>query len=87
MQTSIDINASPQAVWDIVTDLDRMGEWVTIHGPAGSTARTSYKLTDHEGGSRFGYGDGELRTLPVTALGRFARASVRCRRRPRGARR
>jgi carbon monoxide dehydrogenase subunit G len=31
VHTSIDIAASPQRVWDLVTDLGRMGEWVSIH--------------------------------------------------------
>ena len=29
--TSIDIAAAPQAVWDVVMDPERLGEWVTIH--------------------------------------------------------
>ena len=29
--TSIDIQAPAEAVWDLVCDLDRMGEWVSIH--------------------------------------------------------
>lgn len=39
-------------------------------GPAGSTARTSYELTDHEGGTRFGY-DNEL-SLPGGKVGEAA---------------
>jgi uncharacterized protein YndB with AHSA1/START domain len=31
VSTSIDIGTSPDRVWDLVTDLDRLGEWVTIH--------------------------------------------------------
>jgi uncharacterized protein YndB with AHSA1/START domain len=31
LRTTIDINASPQTVWDIVTDLEQLGDWVTIH--------------------------------------------------------
>jgi uncharacterized protein YndB with AHSA1/START domain len=31
VQTSIDIDAPPQRVWDVVTDLERLGEWVSIH--------------------------------------------------------
>lgn len=29
--TSIDIAAPPMAVWDVVMDAERLGEWVTIH--------------------------------------------------------
>lgn len=29
--TSIDIAATPEAVWDVVMDAERLGEWVTIH--------------------------------------------------------
>jgi hypothetical protein len=29
--TSIDIAAPPEAVWDIVMDATRLGDWVTIH--------------------------------------------------------
>ena len=29
--TSIDIDAPPEAVWDIVMDAERLEEWVTIH--------------------------------------------------------
>jgi len=29
--TSIDIDAPPQAVWDVVMDAERLGDWVTIH--------------------------------------------------------
>lgn len=28
---SIDIDASPEAVWKVVMDPDRLGEWVSIH--------------------------------------------------------
>ena len=31
VSTSIDIGTAPDRVWDVVTDLDRLGEWVTIH--------------------------------------------------------
>ena len=38
VSTSIDIGTAPDRVWDLVIDLDRLGEWVTIHrelrGPA-----------------------------------------------------
>jgi carbon monoxide dehydrogenase subunit G len=29
--TSIEIDAPPQAVWDVVMDPTRLGDWVTIH--------------------------------------------------------
>jgi carbon monoxide dehydrogenase subunit G len=29
--TTIDIKASPEAVWDVVMDPERLQEWVTIH--------------------------------------------------------
>lgn len=31
VQTSIDIDAPVQRVWELVTDLERLGDWVTIH--------------------------------------------------------
>jgi len=31
VNTSIDINAPVQRVWDLATDLERLGEWVSIH--------------------------------------------------------
>jgi hypothetical protein len=31
VSTSIDIGTAPDRVWDLVIDLDRLGEWVTIH--------------------------------------------------------
>lgn len=31
VSTSIDINAPMQDVWEVATDLKRMGEWVSIH--------------------------------------------------------
>ena len=97
MQTTIQIAASPQAVWDVVMDAARLHEWVTIHrglgdhgrdhmqqtlclrgvhfhvdwtlaesdeprlavwegkGPARSKARTAYRLTASDGGTRFDY--------------------------------
>ena len=29
--TSIEIDAPPEAVWDVVMDAQRLGDWVTIH--------------------------------------------------------
>ena len=31
VHTSIDIDAPQQRVWDVATDLERLGEWVSIH--------------------------------------------------------
>jgi uncharacterized protein YndB with AHSA1/START domain len=31
VQTSIEIAAPVQRVWELVTDLERLGDWVTIH--------------------------------------------------------
>jgi uncharacterized protein YndB with AHSA1/START domain len=31
VSTTIDIGTAPDRVWDLVIDLDRLGEWVTIH--------------------------------------------------------
>jgi uncharacterized protein YndB with AHSA1/START domain len=31
VRTSIDIAASPERVWELVTDLNRLDEWVSIH--------------------------------------------------------
>jgi uncharacterized protein YndB with AHSA1/START domain len=31
VQTSIDIAAPVQRIWELVTDLGRLGDWVTIH--------------------------------------------------------
>jgi carbon monoxide dehydrogenase subunit G len=103
VSTSIDIDAPIQDVWDAAVDLQRMGEWVSIHrdfptpppsdisagtqfeqtlavagtpfliawtavevdgphtlswdgaGPAGTTAHTSYSLSEENGGTRFSY--------------------------------
>jgi uncharacterized protein YndB with AHSA1/START domain len=103
VRTSIDIDAPAQDVWDVITDLGRLGEWVSIHrdfpatppaevaagttfsqnlgvagtpfavdwvavevdgpqmlawegsGPAGTTARTVYRLAAENGGTRFSY--------------------------------
>lgn len=48
---SIHIDASPQKVWEMVMDPDRLGEWVTIH--RGLThadtgkARVGYRMDQH----------------------------------------
>jgi uncharacterized protein YndB with AHSA1/START domain len=40
VNASIDIDAPPQRVWDVVMDPARLGEWVTIH-------RGKAKASDH----------------------------------------
>ena len=51
VSTSIDINAPVQDVWNVATDLNRMGEWVSIHRdfpappPAEITPGTQFKQT------------------------------------------
>jgi uncharacterized protein YndB with AHSA1/START domain len=122
VRSSIDIEASVQHVWGLVTDLNRLGEWVSIHrdfpepppeqveqgtnfrqtlvvggtsfpvewtaidvegpqrlawegaGPAGATARTTYSLTEQEGGTRFEYKN-EFR-LPAGDIGEAASGVV-----------
>lgn len=39
--TSIEIDAPPQAVWDLVMDAERLGEWVTIHRKLVSHSETT----------------------------------------------
>lgn len=118
VSTSIGIDASPQDIWDVITDLDRLGEWVSIHrdfpesppadvvegtsfsqnlavagtpfavdwtavevdgpnllawegsGPAGTTARTTYRLDAENGGTRFSY-ENEFK-LPAGKVGEAA---------------
>jgi uncharacterized protein YndB with AHSA1/START domain len=59
MQTSIDIAAPLQRVWDLVTDLERLGDWVSIHRdfpeppPAEVKAGTSFKQTLAVAGTPF----------------------------------
>ena len=103
VRAQIDIDAPPEAVYDVMLDPSRLHEWVTIHrkvnrtdsgepregyemdqtlclrhanfkvhwtlteadrphratwegrGPAGSYARTSYRLKDNGGGTHFEY--------------------------------
>ena len=122
VDVSIDIAASPEEVWAIALDPERLADWVTIHrslgahsagaaregfqmtqtltlrgapfkvkwrlatceephladwhgdGPAGSRAETSYRLDDHEGGTRFTYHN-EFHA-PFGALGRVAQRAV-----------
>jgi carbon monoxide dehydrogenase subunit G len=46
--TSIEIAATPQEVWDVVMDVERSHEWVTIHrrlGPhSGGDLRVGYEM-------------------------------------------
>jgi uncharacterized protein YndB with AHSA1/START domain len=122
VRTSIDIEAPVQNVWGLVTDLDRLSEWVSIHrdfpepppqqvelgtsfrqtlavagtpfrvewtaidvsspqrlewegaGPARATARTTYSLTERDGGTRFEY-ENEFR-LPAGEIGEAASGVV-----------
>ncbi len=122
VRTSIDIEAAVHDVWELVTDLDRLSEWVSIHrdfpepppqqvaegtsfrqtlavagtpfrvewtaidvdgpqrlawegaGPAGATARTTYSLTQQNGGTRFEY-ENEFR-LPAGEIGEAASGVV-----------
>ena len=114
VHTSIDLDAPPEKVWEVVSDLDRTGDWVTIHrgfpegapafhqgaefkqtievagasfdvtwqladvrepelvewngvGPAGTKARSVYRLHAANGGTRFDY-ENEF-TLPGGSVG------------------
>ena len=59
VQTSIDIAAPVQRVWDLVTDLDRLGDWVSIHRdfpeppPAEVKEGTSFRQTLAVAGTPF----------------------------------
>jgi ligand-binding SRPBCC domain-containing protein len=115
VQTSIEIAAPPERVWALVTNLERLADWVSIHrdfpepppsevtegtrfqqtlavagtpfavdwtalevdgparlawagtGPAGTTARTTYRLWAENGGTRFSY-ENEFK-LPAGEVG------------------
>ncbi len=43
VSTSIDIDAPVQDVWNVATDLNRLGEWVTIHQAFASPPPTDQK--------------------------------------------
>ena len=43
--TSIDIDAPPQAVWDVVMDAERLADWVTIHRKLGEHSDTNMEQT------------------------------------------
>ena len=59
VHTSIDIAAPMQRVWDVATDLDRLGEWVSIHRdfpkapPADVKQGTSFQQTLAVAGTPF----------------------------------
>ncbi len=90
VNTSIEIDAPVQRVWDLATDIERLGDWVSIHrgfptpppakveqgtsGPAGTTARTTYLLAATNGGTRFAY-QNEFK-LPFGELGEAASAVI-----------
>jgi uncharacterized protein YndB with AHSA1/START domain len=41
VRTSIDIAVPPERVWEPVTDLERLGEWVSIHAEREADASLS----------------------------------------------
>lgn len=51
--TTIDIAATPQEVWDIVMDPERLGDWVTIHRGLGRHGRDHMEQTLHLRGVNF----------------------------------
>ena len=59
VQTSIDIAAPVQDVWELVTDLQRLGDWVSIHRdfpespPAEVTEGVSFRQTLAVAGTPF----------------------------------
>ena len=59
VRTSIDIAASPERVWELVTDLGRLEEWVSIHRdfptppPAQVEKGTSFEQTLAVAGTPF----------------------------------
>lgn len=60
VQTSIDINAPLERVWELVTDLKRTGDWVSIHRdfptdpPAEVAVGTRFQQTLAVAGTPFG---------------------------------
>ncbi len=50
---SIDLAVPPQAVWDVVMDPERLGEWVTIHRGLGEHGRDHMVQTLHLRGVNF----------------------------------
>jgi uncharacterized protein YndB with AHSA1/START domain len=59
LQTSIDIAAPVQDVWELITDLERLGDWVSIHRdfpetpPAEVTEGTTFEQTLAVAGTPF----------------------------------
>ena len=59
VQTTIEISAPAQRVWELVTDLSRLGDWVTIHRdfpdppPAEVKAGTRFEQTLAVAGTPF----------------------------------
>jgi carbon monoxide dehydrogenase subunit G len=51
--TSIEIDATPQQVWDVVMDPERLGDWVTIHRGLGEHGRDHMEQTLHLRGVNF----------------------------------
>lgn len=51
--TSIDIAATPQEVWDVVMDPERLHEWVTIHRGLGEHGDGHMRQTLHLRGVSF----------------------------------
>jgi uncharacterized protein YndB with AHSA1/START domain len=50
---SIEIAATPQEVWDVVMDPERLAEWVTIHRALGAHGRDHMEQTLHLRGVNF----------------------------------
>lgn len=53
VRASILLDASPQEVWDVVMDPERLGEWVTIHRGLGAHGRDHMEQTLHLRGVSF----------------------------------
>ena len=59
VRTPIDLTASPERVWQVVTDLERLDEWVSIHRdfptppPADVMEGTSFQQTLSVAGTPF----------------------------------
>jgi uncharacterized membrane protein len=51
--TSIEIDAPPEAVWDVVMDAERLGDWVTIHRGLGEHGPDHMEQTLHVRGVNF----------------------------------
>jgi carbon monoxide dehydrogenase subunit G len=51
--TTIEIDATPQEVWDVVMDPERLQDWVTIHRGLGKHGRDHMEQTLHLRGVNF----------------------------------